>query len=187
MGSPSRIHQGPERMREPGIGGSSRSWLHEQHDILSPRQADACPLPVAWPTSVGWCLPGPPGLARIIPSLTLRAFMIPVASVRGCPCRESRRWRQAKAGCRERRRHRVSGGQDARSERPATRHGQPRTVASSRDWRGVNRRSAARTRSLSTSSRGGRARCGAPPRRSGRSARCRWSHSPPPPRSACGG
>ena len=32
---------------------------------------------------------------------------------RGCPCSESRRWRQAKAGCRKRGRHRVSGGQDA--------------------------------------------------------------------------
>ena len=47
------------------------------------------------------------------------------ASVRGCPCPGSRRWRQAKAGCRKRGRQRVNGGQDARSERPATGLGGP--------------------------------------------------------------
>ena len=51
------------------------------------------------------------------------------ASVRGCPCPGSRRWRQAKAGCRKRGRHRVNGGQDARSERPALGAGQARTPA----------------------------------------------------------
>ena len=51
------------------------------------------------------------------------------ASVRGCPCPGSRRWRQAKAGCRKRGRHRVNGGQDARSERPALGAGQTRTPA----------------------------------------------------------
>ena len=51
------------------------------------------------------------------------------ASVRGCPCPGSRRWRQAKAGCRKRGRQRVSGGQDARSERPALGAGQARTPA----------------------------------------------------------
>ena len=51
------------------------------------------------------------------------------ASVRGCPCPGSRRWRQAKAGCRKRRRHRVNGGQDARSERRALGAGQARTPA----------------------------------------------------------
>jgi hypothetical protein len=51
------------------------------------------------------------------------------ASVRGCPCPGSRRWRQAKAGCRKRGRHRVSGGQEARSERPALGAGQARTQA----------------------------------------------------------
>jgi hypothetical protein len=51
------------------------------------------------------------------------------ASVRGCPCPGSRRWRQAKVGCRKRGRHRVNGGQDARSERPALGAGQARTQA----------------------------------------------------------
>ena len=36
-------------------------------DFVSPRQADACPQPASWPTSVGWFLPGPPGLARAGP------------------------------------------------------------------------------------------------------------------------
>ena len=47
-----------------------------------------------WPTSVGWCLPGPPGLAHIIPSLALRACMnvsiqAPGASRGICPPRTS--------------------------------------------------------------------------------------------------
>ena len=93
----------------------------------------------------------------------------------------------SQAGCRSAVSIERAEAMDGRSERPATGHGQPRTVASSRTPRVSNRRSVARTRSLSTSSRGGRARSGARLLRFGRSARCRWSRSPPPPRSACGG
>ncbi len=53
-------------------------------------------------------------------------FMTESGHGRGCPCPRSRRWRQAKAGCRERSRHREGGCHDGIRERPATGRGHPR-------------------------------------------------------------
>ena len=52
------------------------------------------------------------------------SFLFPVRE--GLPVPRSRRCRQAEPGMAERGRHRESGGQDARSERPAMGHGQHR-------------------------------------------------------------
>ncbi len=49
-------------------------------------------------------------------------------AARGCPCTESRRRWSSEAMMAKREQHRVSAGQDARSERPATGHGQPRAA-----------------------------------------------------------
>ena len=65
-----------------------------------------------------------------VPSLALRAFMGLGVIREGLPMSREPALLTSAGRMPERSQHRVSEGQDARSERPATGHGQPRTVAS---------------------------------------------------------
>jgi hypothetical protein len=73
-------------------------------------------------TSGFWCC------ARHPAEQHSRRAASPAASVRGCTCPESRAMGASAARMVKRSGHAVSRGQDGRGERPATGHGQPRTV-----------------------------------------------------------